>query len=111
MATLKMLHEAIEKVLAHWQELPGPEASFRIVSVVDREHDRYVLLEEGWEGKKRVHGLLADLEIRDEKIWVQADNTDRPIAEELLQLGIPREQIVLAFHSPERRSILGFAAA
>ena len=75
----------------------------------DREQNRYLLLEEGWEGKKRVHGVLADLEIKDGKVWIQADNTDRPLAEELLRLGISREQIVLGFRSPQRRAASDFA--
>lgn len=111
MATLDELHRAIEKVFASWRELPSPEASFQIVSVCDREQNRYLLREEGWEGRKRVHGVLADLEIKDGKVWIQADNTDRPLAEELLRLGIPREQIVLGFRSPERRAASEFAAA
>ncbi len=109
MAALEELRQAIETVFASWHNLPGPEASFQIISVSDREKDRYLLLEEGWEGKKRVHGVLADLEIRDGKVWIQADNTDRPFAEELLRLGIPREQIVLGFRSPERRAASDFA--
>ncbi|WP_395089595.1 element excision factor XisI family protein [Armatimonas sp.] len=58
-----------------------------------------------------IHGLLADLEIRDGKIGVQADNTDRPVAEQLLRLGIPPEQIVLGFRSPQRRAASEFAVA
>jgi hypothetical protein len=111
MATLEELRQAIEKVFAAWHELPGPEAAFAIIPVSDRQQDRYLLLEEGWEGRKRIHGLLADLEIRDGKIWVQADNTDRPLAEQLLRHGIPREQIVLGFRSPERRAASEFAVA
>jgi hypothetical protein len=111
MATLEELQRAIETIFVSWRELPGPEASFQIVSVCDREQNRYLLLEEGWEGKKRVHGVLADLEIREGKVWIQADNTDRPFAEELLRLGIPREQIVLGFRSPQRRANSEFAAA
>ena len=111
MATLEELRQAIEDVLATWQNLPGPEADFTIIPVSDRQQDRYLLLEEGWEGRKRIHGLLADLEIRGGKIWVQADNTDRPLAEQLLRLGIPREQIVLGFRSPNRRVASEFAVA
>lgn len=111
MATLEEPRQAVENVLSTWQNLPGPEADFTIVPVSDRQKGCYLLLEEGWEGRKRIHGLLADLEIRDGKIGVQADNTDRPVAEQLLRLGIPPEQIVLGFRSPQRRAASEFAVA
>lgn len=105
------MQQAIERLFTEWRALPGPESTFEIVAVCDRERDRYVLLEAGWDGKERVHSLLADLEIRDGKVWVQADNTDRPFADALVRLGIPHRQIVLGFRSPERRAVSDFAAA
>lgn len=111
MATLEELRQAIATVFAVWHELPGPEATFAIIPIADHQKDRYLLLEEGWEGHKRIHGLLADLEIRDGKIWVQADNTDHPLAEQLVRYGIPREQIALGFRSPERRVASEFSVA
>lgn len=105
------MRQAIDHLFAEWRTLPGPESNFEIVAVCDREQDRYVLLEAGWDGKERVHSLLADLEIKGGKVWVQADNTDRPFADALVRLGIPHRQIVLGFRSPARRAASDFAAA
>ncbi|HEX4614200.1 MAG TPA: element excision factor XisI family protein [Urbifossiella sp.] len=33
------------------------------------------------------------LRVRGGKVWVEEDHTDRPIAEELLRLGVPMEDI------------------
>ena len=44
--------------------------------------------------------LRRAVNIIDGKVWVQYDGTNRPIAEEFLEAGIPREDIVLGFHRP-----------
>ncbi len=47
--------------------------------------------------------------IIDGKVWIQHDGTNRPVAEALLDEGIPREDIVLAFHPARLRHLTGFA--
>ncbi len=45
------------------------------------------------------------------KIWVEADNTNQAIVQRLLDAGIPKESIVLAFYSPQKRPFTEFAVA
>ncbi len=49
------------------------------------------------------------LDIKDGKIWIQYDGTEIGVADELVKLGIPKEDIVLAFHEPLLRQYTGFA--
>jgi hypothetical protein len=77
--------------------------------VVDPERDHYELMHVGWDGPRRVHGCVIHLDIRDGKVWVQYDGTSRPVAEELVEAGIPREDIVLGFHPEELRGHTAFA--
>ena len=51
------------------------------------------------------------LRIRNNKIWVEADNTDAEIVHQLLDYGVPRDAIVLTFYSPQKRLLTDFAAA
>ena len=44
------------------------------------------------------------------KIWVEVDETEEGIATQFLRAGVPREDIVLAFHPPELRHLTEFAA-
>jgi hypothetical protein len=43
------------------------------------------------------------IDIIDGQVWIQANNTDRLIAEELVAAGIPPEAIVLGLQPPEVR--------
>jgi len=52
---------------------------------------------------KRIFGCVLHLDIIDGKIGIQHDGTDIGIADELVALGVPKQDIVLAFHAPSMR--------
>jgi hypothetical protein len=91
--------------------LPYAYGDIQRKTVFNRETDTYLLLSVGWLGNKQVHSCLIHLDIIDGKIWIQRDGTEEGIATDLLRAGIPKEQIVLAFHEPEVRPYTGFAVA
>jgi hypothetical protein len=51
------------------------------------------------------------LDIIDGKIWIQRDGTEDGIAYELEDAGVPKCDIVLAFHSEDVRPHTGYAVA
>lgn len=51
------------------------------------------------------------MDIKNGKVWIQHDGTESGIAGELLEAGIPRDHIVLAFHHPSKRQYTSFAVA
>jgi hypothetical protein len=79
--------------------------------IVSNDHNRYLVIHEGWQGKKRVHALLFDAEIRNDKIWLHHDGLDHGITDELVAAGVPKDHIVLAFHPPQVREHTGYAVA
>ncbi|MGB3653080.1 MAG: XisI protein [Rivularia sp. (in: cyanobacteria)] len=78
-------------------------------AVLDTERDRYLLLHTGWRDNRRTHGCSLHIDIKDGKIWIQHDGSEAGIATQLLELGVPKENIVLAFHSPYMREFTEFA--
>ncbi len=65
----------------------------------------------GWNGIKRVHNVALHVRIREGKIWIEWDGIEEGITQELLDAGIPKEDIVLAFYHPSSRVHTGFAIA
>ncbi|WP_363267196.1 XisI protein [Okeania sp. SIO2B3] len=57
----------------------------------------------GWCGEKRVFGCVIHIEIRAGKIWIQRDGTAVGIANELIEAGVPKSDIVLGYKSPYMR--------
>jgi len=49
------------------------------------------------------------LDLKDGKIWIQHNGTEIDIANELVSLGVSKEDIVLAFQEPLIRQYTGFA--
>ena len=79
--------------------------------VTDEKHDHYLLLYVGWRGNQRVRGIVLHMDIKDGRIWIQHDGTEYGVANELVEMGVPKEDIVLGFRAPQRRPDTGFAAA
>ena len=65
----------------------------------------------GWHGKQRDFGVTVYLRIKQGKIWIEEDWTKQGIANELLEAGVPFEDIVLGFQHPSKRSLTEFAVA
>jgi hypothetical protein len=103
MDRLDKYREIVRRIVEEYA-LPKPShGQIETEAVVDREKDHYEVLHVGWNGVRRVHGSVIHLDIRDGKIWIQYDGTNRPVADELLAAGVPREDIVLGFHPRELR--------
>jgi XisI protein len=77
--------------------------------IVSGDHNHFMVINEGWEGKRRIHSLVFHAEIRSDKLWIHHDGIDGGITEDLVAAGIPKDEIVLAFHSPEIRPHTGYA--
>ena len=79
--------------------------------VFDTVHDHYQLWYIGWQGEHRIRGCVLQVDIKDGKIWIQYDGTETGLACALVQAGVPKEDIVLAFHAPHKRPYTGYAVA
>lgn len=101
----------IRRVIEQYAQFKPAYGEIEIETVFDEAAGHYELLYVGWNRKDRVHGAIIHVDLRGDKVWIQHDGTERGIAEDLLEAGIPREQIVLAFHEPEVRQHTGFAVA
>ena len=103
MATLETYRHKIEAILTGYTKIPYAYSDIQTEAVFDREHDRYLLVNVGWDNGKRVHSGLVHIDIINGKLWIQRDDTEEGVTEELIKTGIPKDQIVLAFHPTEVR--------
>lgn len=81
---------------------------YEVQTLLDTERNHYQLLYVGWQGNRREFGCILHLDIKDGKIWIQHDGTEVGIANQLVELGVPKQDIVLAFHEPDIRQFTGF---
>lgn len=109
MDTVARYRAIIRDVIEEYARIRPSHGQIDTEVLFDAEHDRYELMHVGWDGTRRVHGSVLHLDIIGGKIWIQHDGTNRPVAEELLRAGVPREAIVLGFHPPYARRHTEFA--
>jgi XisI protein len=77
----------------------------------DTVRDRYQLMRIGWKGLNRVYHTVLHFDIKDGKICLQQNTTDIEIGQELLDMNIPKEDIVLGLHPAYKRPYTGYGVA
>ena len=111
MDRLNVYRQIICSVLKPYAQVAYANVKVQNRQVFDGETDRYLILSEGWDRQSHLHSCLIHVEIINDRVWIQLDNTEDGIAEELIAAGIPKQDIVLGFHEPEIRPYTGFAVA
>jgi hypothetical protein len=106
---LTMYREQIENVIREYASYKYSHGEVEREAIIDPLHDHYELMSIGWIGSQRVHGCVLHIDIKNGKIWIQHDGTEEGVANRFVEAGIPKEDIVLAFHSPFKRQFTGFA--
>lgn len=104
----------VQKILSKYEELasktPNPLGVDSILAF-DEHRDQYLWLQTGWNDDRKIRGITVYIRIKNEKIYIEEDWTEAGIADELLKEGVPKTDIVLAFHDPETRKFTEFAIA
>jgi XisI protein len=113
MAKLTQYRQIIEKILTEYQDWSAGSNQIGVQECVsfDQERDQYLWFHVGWDNKHRDFGVVVYLRIEQEKIWIEEDWTKQGIANELLEAGVPAEDIVLGFQHPSKRHLTEFAIA
>lgn len=111
MDKLEHYRKTIREIIQAYAQYKPARGDVQIEIVFDEANDHYELMYSGWNGPYRIHGPVLHLDIRNDKIWIQHDGTEDGVANDLIKAGISRDQIVLAFKSPDLRRHTDFAVA
>ena len=101
----------LARIIAEEAARVSTHPDVEVCQVCDPVGHHYQLLYVGWQGIKRVFTPMIHLRIHNSKVWVEHDGTEEGVATQLLAAGIPRDEIVLAFYSPQKRPFTAFAVA
>lgn len=111
MDRLANYRRVIKDILAKHTQITYGHGNIERIAISDDERDSYLLLSIGWDKTRRIHTIVFHLRIHNDKIWVEDDWTANGIANELMDAGIRKDEIVLGFHSAEKRPLTEFAVA
>ena len=111
MAKLDQYRQYMQEVIRRHGSHQPAYGEVELQLIFDTEHDHYQLVHAGWYKNRRKYGCLIHMDIKEGKIWIQHDGTERGVANELVELGVPKADIVLAYQPPYKRAYTAFAVA
>ena len=109
MDKLELYRSIVTEILIKYSHYKPSYGQVEIEQIFDRDRDRYQLLAIGWNQQKRIYGTTIHLDIQDGKIWIQQNTTEFDLASDLVEMGVPKQEIVIGFHTPKMRQLAGFA--
>lgn len=109
MEKIEHYRECVVALLERYGTPPSAKDEVEAQIIADTARDHYQLVHVGWQNKRRVYGCVLHIDIKHDKIWIQHDGTEIGMANELVEMGIPKDEIVLGFQAPYKRPYTGFA--
>lgn len=110
MDNIERYRQFVKQILTeHAQIATTTTGTVKAELIFDTEHDHYQLAYVGWQGDKRVFGPVMHFDIQDGKIWIQYNGTEESVAERLVEMGVPMNDIVIGFHSSFKRQFTRYA--
>lgn len=103
----RILQQVVEKHAA----VKIPDGQAESVPICDPVHDNYLLMSVGWDVTGRAHYVIFHLRLKDGKVWIEWDGIEYGIAHDLLEAGIPKEDIMMAFYGPTPQPLTELVAA
>ncbi|HLP91413.1 MAG TPA: XisI protein [Nostocaceae cyanobacterium] len=111
MADIEYYRQCIESILTENSSYKPKYEELEKELIFDRIHDHYLLMRVGWNGSNRIYHTVMHFDIKDGKIWIQENRTDTDVGEELVKMGIPKEDIILGLHPPYKRPYTDYGVA
>jgi len=103
----RILQQVVEKQAS----LPRRQDQVELVPIIDAVHDNYLLMRIGWDRVGRAHHILFHFRLKEGRVWIEWDGIEHGIANDLIEAGIPKEDIVLAFGDREPKTLTELVAA
>jgi hypothetical protein len=97
MDTVKSYQTVIKQVISEYAKLRPSHGNIHLEPIFDDANSRYALMQFGWDRERRVRGNLIYVSIKDGKVLIEYDGIEGGITQDLIQRGIPENDIELTF--------------
>ena len=107
----KILSTYIQKLADERNNSLGNDMNYQ--AIIDTQNNHFQLVRIGWHDQRFLYNVLIHLDINTEtgNIWVQQNNTEILLDNDLNEYGIPKNHLVLGFRPAAMRSFSDFAIA
>ena len=111
MGKVEQYREYVQQLISTHANSDEDQEEVEVQLVMDTVRDHYQWMNVGWNGFKRVYNCYIHLDIKDGKIWIQQNWTEDDLAADLVEMGVPREDIVLGLQPPFKRPYTDYGVA
>lgn len=111
MDKLTQYREYVQTLLRQYADNDPTNDDVEVELIFDTDRDRYLWMNVGWQKFDRIYRCIIHFDIKDGKIWLQQNLTDQNPAEQLVEMGVSREDIVLGLQPPYKRQYTNYGAA
>jgi XisI protein len=111
MDKLSHYRQCVQRILTNHSNYQSQSEEVESELIFDEGRDRYQLMRVGWNGLKRVYHSVMHFDIKAGQVWIQQNMTDVDVAEELVEMGVLKEDIVLGLHPAYKRPYTGYGVA
>lgn len=91
--SVALYQRCIKQVLSEYESLQTDQLSTKLIFDDERKH--YLVIWLGWNGYKRIHECAIHIEIIEDKIVIQWNDTEELLEDSLMSLGISKENIIV----------------
>ncbi|MGB5961052.1 MAG: XisI protein [Coleofasciculaceae cyanobacterium] len=109
MDKLANYQQIIQQLLTDYAQNKPAYGEIEVELIFDTQRHHYQIVHLGWQHKRWIHHCVMHLDIRNEKIWIFCNSTEHDIAADLIELGVPSQDIVLGFQPPFVREFSDYA--
>ena len=107
MDKLDHYRQCIKTILLEFSRVAPANGDIEVQPIFDTERDHYQVVDLGWDKHQRVYNSVIHFDIKDGKIWIQRNQTEQVLADILIEMGVPKEDIVLGLQPPYAREYTG----
>jgi hypothetical protein len=111
MERLREYRQKIKELLSRYVSVEKPRENWESQLIFDELRDHYLWMKVGWEDSKRIYYSVVHFDLKDGKVWLQKNATDLNPAEDLIELGVAREDIILGLQPPFKRPYTNYGVA
>jgi XisI protein len=111
MDKLTKYRESVQALMARYVAGDTDQDDVKVELIMDTVRDHYQWMNVGWQKMERIYNCYIHIDIIDGKVWLQQNWTEENPAEDLVALGVPREDIVLGLHAPYKRPYTDYGVA
>jgi XisI protein len=92
--------EVLQSVVNRHAKFQPANGNIKTHAVCDAENGDYMVVDSGWNEKgRRIYDVVIHFRLQNGKVTVERDNTDAEVVRELIEDGIAKDDITLAYNA------------